>query len=235
MSIAEAGGAMTKRTNWERQELQRRLDTVGCPVELAIPRKSGPGGLIISQGPLDTIKQFGAGLPAIELFLELTWDASGPMYLEDVELELPWQVSWSQDPRLHGSRSDFYALAQGLVRHHRNEVLNHLFAEFQEEGLRGKRLSKGQSVRGFLLGWVNQYISAEMSRVTPVEGRLVITDASGLQHESVITLRVEKMMGREARRERRPLLPAEAFGEPTEERFEMPESHFERALHWGHE
>jgi len=43
-------------TELELKECQRRLDAVGCPVDLASHQTVGPGGLIIRFGTLEALQ-----------------------------------------------------------------------------------------------------------------------------------------------------------------------------------
>lgn len=99
-------------------------------------------------------------------------------------LELPWKsyVRWLDDPLKSGGRSDVYRFDRKyFLEFERNRVLNHL-ADVQ------RMWSRGESLKGYLLGIGNEPIPDEFRQGAMIPAFLIIYDQFGREYRSSISL-----------------------------------------------
>lgn len=121
----------------------------------------------------------------ISIYLYITNEVRGKVYLKDYELQLPWMhpsVEWLAD-------SEGTGLGQEVTSFFRKESTIRRGCILL--GARPKLLTSSQFTEGLLLGVCNCPIPDEIDSNLPVEGELMISDQLGRQFTSKIQLSVD--------------------------------------------
>ena len=168
----------------------RRLLALGCPLDLDFfqaaqngLRIKQVGGVIESQ--IFEIESYGIGCV---VNLEIVNCASGPTYLRDFEIELPWMdrpLYLLSDPRDRDETSQSYRFHGTKIEFPRNIVLNWLAPS-------STRFAKGRLVAGLVLGQDPEPIPDRYKHGQSVPATFSIVDQFRGRHSKSVILYMDR-------------------------------------------
>jgi hypothetical protein len=183
-----------KTEDYDRLALARQIRAAGRPVYIAEDddnevRSIPTDGIIVRQGGGVTESRavdYSAGTAFI---VNLIITNRLPRFaISDFGLELPWNQEsfWLPDPSsLDGSSKLYHYSGDELPEFKRREVINH-WADST------RIISRGQPVKGFLLGWRHDRIPKHYRDGMMIPATLIIYDQWGRRHRSTVEMQVQR-------------------------------------------
>jgi len=176
--------------------LARRIDAAGVRIYIEEDDPEGscvpPDGLLVYQrgGEADSSVFDFFGGTGVMMDLLITFNLPG-FAISAFGLELPWtdEVTWLEDPRETGDRSDVYRFGRNVLEFDRSLVLNH------SADVRLIR-PRGSSIRGYLLGTAAEPVPDQFRHGTMIPAFVVVFDQFGNRHRSAISLWSDRSQSR---------------------------------------
>jgi hypothetical protein len=177
---------MCHRKETERQQILRRIQAAGCPIELAVPQVDTPNDLRIFQNGEAYLYDLGTAGTALALWMGLARETPGQISIVEFgDVIAPWgplSASWLDPPE---SSRPIYKLQNGFD-FPRTSVLNDRLGES------GLRVRSGHLLQGYVLGSTKMQIPERYIHGLLVEGQFSVFDGMGKELRGPVRFLVDR-------------------------------------------